>query len=248
MKKVIILIIIVLTLGAFLIVKNNSLNKRKYTKIEAASAFFPYTKEMVQDLFGEQESKNEDLLQMVSTAEAFEDIVNKKTEVIVATQPSDEQKEMIEESGTSLNYLSLYMEPLAILVNSSSPINDITIKEIQEIYYGGDLGWNTYQLEKNNGSQTCFESIVKNNELGRNHYSIITMPEIIDKVAEDKHGICYAFYSYYSRMHTNEGAKIINVNGKSITDSEYPLLFYVYLIYRDDSDKDILNKLLIDQK
>lgn len=173
-------------------------------------------------------------MKMVSTSKAYEDILAKKADCIVATGPSSDQKKMIEDSGVDLKYKALYLEPLAILVNKDNAINNISIEEIQRIYYGNDSNWNSYQLEKNNGSQTCFESIVKDNAIGNNHYSIITMPDIVDKIAEDPKGIGYSFYSYCSKMHKNENAKIIDVEGKNVQDDDYPLLFEVYLIYKDD--------------
>ena len=70
------------------------------------------------------------------------------------------------------------------------------------------------------------------------------MPKIIDKIALDKKGIGYAFYSYYSKMHINNNTKIINVNGKDINDNDYPLLFEVYLIYRTDNNNENIFKIL----
>lgn len=91
---------------------------------------------------------------------------------------------------------------------------------------------------------TFFESIVKNNIIYKNHYEIHTIPEIIDRVAEDKYGIGYAFNSYYTRMYPNNKTKDIRVNEKSIKDSDYPLLFEVYLIYRTDNNNENISKIV----
>ncbi|MCR5186843.1 MAG: hypothetical protein K6D97_07015 [Clostridia bacterium] len=208
--------------------------ERKIIRVEAASAFYPYAEEHINRLIKGESSKYA-RVEMVSTNEAYKDIINKKADFIVATEPSSDQKKMVEEAGINLKYKVLYLEPLAILVNSECEIDNIGIEEIQRIYFENDSNWNSYQLEKNNGSQTCFESIVKGNVIEKNHFSIVTMPDIIDRIAEDPKGIGYAFYSYYSKTHKNENAKIISVEGKNIMDKDYPLLFEVYLIYRDDS-------------
>ncbi len=226
--------------------KNNMLFKQEQSikikddlpKIEAASAFYPFAANLVQNIYSE-DSYSKELLKMVSTSQAFEDIINGKTDMIIATKPSDEQREMIKKSNIKLNFKTIYMEPLVILLNKDNITNNLSIEQIQDIYYGSKSNWNTYQLEKNNGSQTCFESIVKNNELGKNHYEINTMPKIIDKIGLDKNGIGYAFYSYYSKMHKNNNAKIINVNNKEFKNIDYPLLFEVYLIYKTDNNENI---------
>lgn len=231
--------------------KNNILKKHEVDmklhgelpRIEAASAFYPFAANFVQNLYSENLYSKE-LLQIVSTSRAFRDIITGKTDIIISTQPSDEQKELIRDSGISLEYKELYLEPLAIFVNKENDIDNLNIEQIIDIYYGRKYNLNTYQLEKNNGSQTCFESIVKNNKIYENHYEVETMPEIIDKVALDKNGIGYAFYSYYSKMHINKNTKLIKVNNKEIKDIDYPLLFEVYLIYRVDNTNENISKIV----
>jgi phosphate transport system substrate-binding protein len=212
-------------------------------KIVAASAFYPFAANLVQNVYSEN-SYSKELLQLVSTSQAFEDIISGEADIAIATGPSDEQEELIEKSNVNLEIKTIYLEPLVILINKKNSIDNLSIEQIQDIYYGSNSNWNTYQLEKNNGSQTCFESIVKNNELGQNHYEINTMPKIVDKIASDKKSIGYAFYSYYYKMYTNNNAKVINVNNKDIKDTDYPLLFEVYLIYRIDNQNENISKIV----
>ena len=216
--------------------------KENLPTIKAASAFYPFAANFVQNIYSEKDYSKE-LLQLVSTSQAFTDIISGTTDVIIATKPSSEQEEMIKKSNIKLEYKTLYLEPLAILANKDNGINNLSIEQIKEIYTTNST-WNTYQLEKNNGSQTCFESIVNNNKLGKNHYEIKTMPKIIDKIALDKNGLGYAFYSYCSKMHINNNVKIINVNEKNIKDMDYPLLFEVYLIYRTDNKNENISKIV----
>lgn len=231
--------------------KNNILKKyevdiklqKELPRIKAASAFYPFAANFVQNLYNE-DSYSKEVLQLVSTSQAFKDIISGKADIIIATEPSEEQKEMIKKSNVDLKYKTIYLEPLAILINKSNSIDNLYIDQIQEFYFDSNSSWNTYQLEKNNGSQTCFESIVKNNSLSKNHYEIKTMPKIIDKIAEDKKGIGYSFYSYYSKMYKNNDAKIISVNNKNIDEKDYPLLFEVYLIYREDNTNENISKIV----
>ena len=79
--------------------KNNVLKKcevdmnlqGKLPRIEAASAFYPFAANFVQNLYSENLYSKE-LLQIVSTSRAFRDIIIGKTDIIISTQPSDEQK------------------------------------------------------------------------------------------------------------------------------------------------------------
>ena len=58
----------------------------------------------------------------------------------------------------------------------------------------------TYQLEKNNGSQTCFETIVKDNSINKRHIEVNDMGKIIKKAALNKNSISYAYNSFYTSV------------------------------------------------
>lgn len=215
-----------------------SLNINVNFTIEVSSAFYP----MSQEMLSLQDFKYN--VKMKSTNEVYEDLINGNVDIIIATKPSDQQDKKIKKSNIELKFKTIYKEPLVILLNKDNSIDNLSIEEIQDIYYNKLDNWNTYQLEKNNGSQTCFESLVKNNVICKNHYEINTMPKIIDRVGLDKNGIGYAFYSYYSKMHSNKNVKLININNTSVNSEEYPLLFEVYLIYRTDNSNNNIQKLV----
>ena len=102
----------------------------------------------------------------------------------------------------------------------------------------------TYQLEENNGSQTCASRIIGINIINRYHKQINTMPKIIDEVGNDKNGIGYAFNQYYSRMHINDNTKSIKVNGKNLADQDYPLQYDVYIFYNEETKNETLKAMV----
>jgi len=135
--------------------KNNVLINQKQNinleenlpKIEAASAFYPFAANLVQNIYIEELYSN-DLLKLVSTSEAFEDIIDGKADIIITTEPSDEQKKMIDESNVKLEFKALYFEPLTIYVNKENNIENLTIEQIQKIYYN-NLEWNEFGINLN---------------------------------------------------------------------------------------------------
>ena len=100
--------------------KNNILKKyevdiklqKELPRIKAASAFYPFAANFVQNLYNE-DSYSKEVLQLVSTSQAFKDIISGKADIIIATEPSEEQKEMIKKSNVDLKYKTIYLEPLA---------------------------------------------------------------------------------------------------------------------------------------
>ena len=218
--------------------------KENQPTIEAASAFYPLASGIVQNTFDKNSYKDE-FLKMVSTNEAYEDLSEGKTDIIIATGPSKSQKELLEKSKKKINKIILYKEPLVIYVNNKNQINNISLDDIKRIYKENNINWNnfsetsgniiTYQLEENNGSQTCMQNVIGNNIINKCHKEIKTMPSIINKVGNNRNGIGYAFEQYYTRMHINKNTKKIKVNNFDSSNEEYPLLFEVYLFYNEDS-------------
>lgn len=227
--------------------------KNNLPVIEAASAFYPLASGLVQNLYS-KDSFNDSLLKMVSTNQAYEDIAMGNADVIIATEPSREQEKILNNSSYKINKVSLYKEPLVFYVNKTNKIDNLSIEEIREIYKNDNLNWKnfgsnkqtitTYQLEENNGSQTCASRIIGINIINRYHKQINTMPKIIDEVGNDKNGIGYAFNQYYSRMHINDNTKSIKVNGKNLADQDYPLQYDVYIFYNEETKNETLKAMV----
>ena len=219
--------------------------KDNYPRIDAASAFYILGSYLVEATC--DESYYNDNLKLVSTKEAYEDLINEKVELVIATAPSDSQKELIEKSGTKLEFVKIADEKLVFYINKNNSVLSLNTDDIKHIYTENEK-WNkynsydkdivTYQLKKGNGSQTCFESLVKDNKIDENHKEIEYMEEIIDSVGNDECGIGYAFNSFFSHMYINEKAKKISINGIDTYSKEYPLKYDVYLIYNKNNVKN----------
>ena len=233
MKRIVFLILIAIIIIVVLL--SRFLNNDNRLKIDAASAFYPFASNMANIIYNKSDN-----VKMVSTNNAFLDLAKGKADIVISTMPSEEQKQIIDK--LDLEYIPLFKEPLAIIVNNNISFNDISIDDLKKYYSSNEL--NTYQLVKNNGSQTCFETIVKNNIIGNNHYEIKIMPDIIDEIGKDEKGIGYAFYSYYTKMHKSLNTKIIDVNGINVKSDDYPLLFDVYLIYSTNNKNDNIQKIV----
>ena len=138
----------------------------------------------------------------------------------MVTSPSENQQKMIEQSNMNLNFISIAKEALIFYTWKQNTINSLTIEDISKIYTDQITNWNelydngsnikTYQLAKGNGSQTCFENIVINNNIdNKNHFEVNDMGTIIDKVARNKNSIGYAFNSFYTKIYNNSKLKLL---------------------------------------
>jgi len=223
--------------------------------IHATTTFYPLLSAIVQSTYNQDEYNNE--LQLVSTQQAINDIKDGSANIIVATMPSNEQLDSLE--NCNLEFVKIGKEPLILYVNKDNPINNLTIDDITNIYNGNINNWSklggknqkitTYQLEDGNSSQTCFNNIFHNNITDKFHKKATDMCDIIIQAANNKNSIGYAFNSFYSLMCNSENLKLLNVQDiaptqQNFENNTYPLLFDVYFIYNKDVQNENINKLL----
>jgi len=220
--------------------------------IQAASAFYPLAASIMQSVY-DPSAYREETLRKVSTMVGFDALISGASDILIATAPSDEQEIAMKRSGYPFSYVTLCPEPLVFLANRSNPVDTLTSGQIRDMYSdaltswkdagGKDLPVTTYQLEKNNGSHSAFEQIVPHPSTGPAHVIIRTMPEIVDAVAKNEEGICYAFWSYYTKMYATRLTKMLNIDDRGPMADDYPFCFPVYMMYRSDNMKPAVAEL-----
>ncbi len=227
-------------------------------KMEAATAFFPFASQIVENIYDETKYNGE--LKYTSTSEAYNDLINGKTDIIIATAPSDSQQKMIANSNVKIKMVPIAKEALVFYTRKDNKIDSISIDEIAKLYDGkidnwkdiggNDLDVKTFQLSEGNGSQTCFETIIKNNAIDNNkHIELNDMGDILDKVANKKGSIGYAFNSFYTKIYNSSKLKLIQINdidpnGENFVEGNYPLMYEVFFIYRENNDNSKISYIL----
>lgn len=210
-------------------------------RIHATSAFFPLFAGIVQNCFDPQCFTERVTLDKVSTPVGFKALAEGTIDLLCSTIPSDEQKKDLQLSNRELEFVPFCKEPLAFLVNKVNSVEELTVKQVKDIYYGRVSNWkelhgsdmvvHTYQLEHGNGSQSAFEQVVRGNKIDSNHLEVQTMPGIINKVALDEGGLCYAYWSFYAKMYANKCTRMLKVEGETVNSKYYPFLFDVFLMF-----------------
>ena len=228
------------------------------TKIYAATAFYEKTEKWA-DIYNKQRNTNIGTF-MTSTSEAFKKIIEGKADIVIVSMPSDSQKKLLEKSRDDIVFEKYYEASLAFYVNEQNPIEELRSEQISEIY-GYSNTWNkygwsdnndritTYQLEKDNGSQTAFENFfVKDNHIDDVHKEVKYMEEIIESVGKDKNGIAYAFFSYYNGMHGRYNTKTLKVDGYYPEEDNYTIKIDVFIVYKSKNKeqlKDVIEGLYL---
>lgn len=210
-------------------------------RMDATSAFYPLMAGLVQNMFDPVCFTERQTLDKVSTQDGFKALAEGTIDLLCSTVPNKEQLAAMMRRCDTWRFVPLCKEPLAFLVHSDNPVEDLTIQDIKSAYMGNVSHWkafggrdipiHTYQLEHGNGSQSAFEQLVSGNILDASHREIRTMPSIVDAVAADESGMCYTYWSYYTKMYGNRRTKMLRVEGCEPEAEGYPLLYDVFLIY-----------------
>lgn len=187
---------------------------------------------------------------------SFLDLIDNKSDLIITQRCiSDEEKAYAEEQGVTLLEKPIAIDALAIIVNKSNPVNNLSVGEIQGIYTGNITNWsmvdgndaniNAYLLPSYLEITEHFNTMVMDGHatcsLTELDESTTMLPEHF-MIINDQSGIVYTPYYYYNFLFNRGKAKAVGVDGvpmtrENILNGTYPYVTNVYAAVRSDIDK-----------
>jgi phosphate transport system substrate-binding protein len=224
-----------------------------YPKVDGSTATLPLA-EAFQANFTGQSIDDVDVTHS-KTHQAYENLINKDVDLILVTEPSDEELKMAKDAGIELEVTKVVNEGFVFFLNKYNPVNSLTLEQIQGIYSGEITNWKevggtdqdiiAYQRPTNSGSQTGMLSLVmKGKKMVEAPKETIaeSMFDIIDVVSNYENGansIGYSYYYYANTMYLSDDIKLLSVNGvepnnETIGSGEYPILTAYYIVNRKD--------------
>ena len=184
-----------------------------------------------------------------NTVRGYKAIVDGTTDILFCAGPSAEQQQYAIDQGVELVYVPVGLEGFVFFVNSQNPVEDLTADQIRKIYSGEYKNWNQVGGPNKvinpvtrlagSGSQTAFESFMKDTPIGRKSLLAFTGGSI-----------GFSFRYYMDGMVANSGVKMLKLNGvypsaENIQNRTYPIVAQFYAIYRADNENENI-PLLID--
>ena len=185
-------------------------------------------------------------------------------DIIVVTYPSEEEQQLAKDNNVELDITPVVNEGFVFFVNKENPVNNLTLKQIQDIYSGKITNWKEvggldeaivpYQRPVNSGSQSGMLELVMKDEDG-NPIEMIeptketfeqTMEGIIEAVADydnARAALGYSYYYYANTMFTKDSIKLISIDGvqpnnETIKNNTYPIHTAYYIVTRKDEPAD----------
>lgn len=234
-----------------------------YPKVDASLATQPLTNAFIENFTGTLPSEEE--LDYTNTHPGYVRLINDEVDLIVVTEPSEEELELAKEKGVELEVIPVVKEGFVFYVNGKNPVKSLTIEQIQKIYTGEITNWNDvggnnekirpFQRPENSGSQTGMYSLVMKDKKIMEPLKedlVDTMFAIINLVSDYDNGsnsIGYSYYYYATTMYDtmdSEAAdriRLLNVNGiepnyETIKNNSYPLNTAYYIVINKNEPKD----------
>lgn len=177
----------------------------------------------------------------------------KPVNVILVTEPSDEELQMAKEAGVELCVVPFCYDAFVFLVNGDNEVDGLTLEQIRSIYSGQTFSWMevgstssapiiAYQRPKNSGSQTAMENMVmKGLRFVDVEDNFITdgMSDLVRQVGDytnSEEALGYSFLYYLNNLYVNENIKVLAVDGvypstENLQNGTYPLTANYYAVY-----------------
>jgi len=241
-----------------------------FPKVDGATAMLPMIGEITKSVLGYTDEQADTYVEENTngkTAKVYAGLIQKETDLIFASEPSDDILRQAREAGVEFEMEGIGLDGFVFLLNKQNPVKSLTLEQIQDIYTGDITNWKevggedasiiAYQREANSGSQNLMEKMVmKTKTLKKPESSSLmigSMSGIIDAIANysgAKDSIGYSIYLYAKEQYVKDNVKFLSINGvepsdATIADGSYPLTKTVYAIYRKDEPEDSNAKKLV---
>lgn len=190
------------------------------------------------------------VLQVNKTPDAYENLINRKVDLIFAAGPSAQQINRAKEKGVEFILTPIGKEGFVFFVNAKNPIENLTVDEIQKIYSGQITNWKllggndqkirAFQRDENSGSQTALQKLMNGHELVTppQEDRVQGMDGIIRATARYKNydsALGFSFRFYSTEMVKDQQIKLLKINNvapteENIRNGSYPLTADFYAI------------------
>ena len=228
--------------------------------MDGATALYPVYSAFVQAVYPEgkydiydfkyNEEDGYGQVTCTGTIEAYQRLIEGKTDVIFCAAPSEDQLALAERMGMELHLTPIGREAFVFFVHSENPVQGLTVEEIQGIYTGEIKNWRElggknqrirpYQRAENSGSQSALLRLMEGLPLlePEKEDRIAGMGGIITEVASyrnHKNAVGFSFRFYSTEMVENEQIRLLALNGvlptkETIRSGEYPISSNFYAV------------------
>lgn len=231
----------------------------EYPKVDGSTANLPMMSKIMERTTGISAEEAEKLTTCATTPDAWTNLAESRSDLLLVYEAADVTKEILEEIGTELEITPIGRDALVFIVNENNPVESLTQQQLIDIYSGKITNWSevggedmpikAFQRPDSSGSQSLFMKLLMANDTPADaptEFRPSEMGDLIEVLASYNNSadaLGYSVFYYASYMYTQPGLKFIAVDGvipsdETIADGSYPLLNEYYLAIRADEPAD----------
>lgn len=251
-------------------IEDLKMTEAEFPKVDGATAMLPMIGEITKSVLGYNDEQAQKFIEentQGKTAKVYQGLIDGKTNVIFASEPSDDILQKAKNAGVEFEMTGIGLDGFVFLLNEQNPVKSLTLDQIRGIYTGKITNWKevggddakiiAYQREKNSGSQNLMEKMVmqgeKMTDAANTNLEIASMAGLIDGVSSyenSKYAIGYSIYLYAKEQYVKGNVKFLAINGveatdENITNKSYPLTKIVYAITKKSEPQNSSARKLI---
>jgi phosphate transport system substrate-binding protein len=168
-------------------------------------------------------------------------LINGGTDIAEASRPmKDEEKAQAKaKRGKDVVETAVALDGLAIYVNASNPLNEITLEQAKAIYTGKAKSWKelggkdaeiiAYSRENNSGTYAYFkEHVLKNEDFMPEALNMPGTAAVINAVSKDKNAIGYGGIAYAKgikglKVKKDAASPAVEASMANVVSGKYPI-------------------------
>lgn len=230
-----------------------------YPIMDGSTANLPMMAQIMSDTCGISLEEAQAYTSCNKTPRAWELLVEGEVDILLVYEAAEETKEKLEKSGVELEITPVGRDALVFINNSDNKIDDLSIKQLVDIYTGKITNWKEvggedteivpFQRPATSGSQSLFMKLLMKETKPMDAPTELTpmaMGDLIDSIAvydNSANALGFSVFYYASYMYTKPNLRLMKVNGvepsnESIEKGKYPLINEYYLVIRKDEPED----------
>ena len=242
--------------------------EEKLPRVDGAAAVFPLYSAFVNAVYPKNtkyEYREGTIFSYHNTVDGYRLLAEKEIDIFFGAYPSEEQLEYAKEQETEFEFTEIGKEGFVFFVNKNNPVENLTSKQIKDIYSGKITNWKevggndeeilAFQRNEGSGSQSRLKRFMGDTPIMEAETEKVNafMGGIIEQVADYKNysnSIGFSFRYYLETLIANPNVKMLKVDGieptpENISNETYPITGSLYAVtYKDNENRNV--DLLID--
>lgn len=198
-----------------------------YPKIDGIGATKPLAEAFKANFTGEDIANID--IEHSKENNAYVNLLNKNTDLILITYPTEEEVKLAEDNGIQLEIVPIANDAFVFMVNKNNPVENLSLEQIQNIYSGKiknwkDIGGNditikAFQRPENSQNQNGMtNNVMKGIKMIQPIKKTISQgrSDIIDVVSDydnSESAIGYGYYYYVTNMYTKDNMRLLSIDG-----------------------------------